>query len=127
MTAIRVEDLRKDYGNVHAVDGLSFSVAAGEVFALVGPNGAGKTTTVEILEGHRRRTSGMVDVLGFDPETGGRSYRERIGIVLQEAGFDEDFSVRELVRLYRQMYPKAAASRRGHPTWSGWLRRPTRG
>lgn len=72
MHAITVHDLRKDYGPVHAVDGLSFSVEQGEVFALLGPNGAGKTTAVEILEGHRRRTSGEVDVLGFDPEPGGR-------------------------------------------------------
>jgi ABC-2 type transport system ATP-binding protein len=106
MAAITVEGLHKHYGPLHAVDGVSFSVEAGEVFALLGPNGAGKTTTVEILEGHRRRTSGSVDVLGFDPQTGGRAYRERIGIVLQEAGFEEDFSVRELIRLYRGMYPR---------------------
>ncbi len=106
MVAITVENLHKHYGAVHAVDGVSFAVEAGEVFALLGPNGAGKTTTVEILEGHRRRTSGTVDVLGFDPETGGRDYRERIGIVLQEAGFEEEFTVQELVRLYRGMYPR---------------------
>ena len=106
MAAITVTDLHKHYGGLHAADGVSFSVEAGEVFALLGPNGAGKTTTVEILEGHRRRTSGSVEVLGFDPETGGRDYRERIGIVLQEAGFEEDFTVQELVRLYRGMYPR---------------------
>ena len=60
MIAISVQDLRRDYGAVRAVDGLSFTVRDGEVFALLGPNGAGKTTTVEILEGHRRRTSGRV-------------------------------------------------------------------
>jgi ABC-2 type transport system ATP-binding protein len=106
MPTIVVEDLRKSYGSVTAVDGLSFSVERGEVFALVGPNGAGKTTTVEILEGHRRRDGGVVRVLGFDPQTAGRDYRERIGIVLQEAGVDEDFSVDELLRLYRGMYPR---------------------
>ena len=110
MTAVRpavvVEDLHKDYGEVTAVDGLSFTIGHGEVFALLGPNGAGKTTAVEILEGHRRRTSGRVECLGVDPETGGRSFRERIGIVLQDAGFDEDFTVRELVRLYGGMYPR---------------------
>jgi ABC-2 type transport system ATP-binding protein len=106
VNAIEVQDLHKHYGATHAVDGVSFRVEPGEVFALVGPNGAGKTTTVEILEGHRRRTSGHVEVLGFDPETGGRDYRERIGIVLQEAGVDEDFTPRELVRLYRGMYPR---------------------
>jgi ABC-type multidrug transport system ATPase subunit len=110
MSVITVEDLHKDYGPVHAVAGLSFTVERGEVFALVGPNGAGKTTTVEILEGHRRRTSGSVDVLGFDPETGGRDFRERIGIVLQDAGLEEDFTVRELVRLYRGMYPRRLAA-----------------
>jgi ABC-2 type transport system ATP-binding protein len=88
------------------VDGLDLVVEQGEVFALLGPNGAGKTTTVEILEGHRRRTSGRVSVLGFDPQTGGRDYRERIGVVLQEAGVDEDFSVAELCALYRGMYPR---------------------
>ena len=106
MDAIRVADLRKVYGPTAAVDGVSFSVGAGEVFALLGPNGAGKTTTVEILEGHQRRTSGVVEVLGCDPDTGGRSYRERIGIVLQDGGLEEDFTVRELVRLYWGMYPR---------------------
>ena len=109
MVAIEVTDLHKVYGELHAVDGLSFEVGDGEVFALLGPNGAGKTTTVEILEGHRSRTSGAVRVLGWDPATGGRDYREHIGIVLQEAGFEEDFTVRELVRLYRGMYPRRLA------------------
>ena len=59
---------------------------------------------MEILEGHRSRTGGTVSVLGFDPATGGRAYRERIGIVLQEAGFDEEFTVRELVTLYAGLY-----------------------
>ena len=104
--AIVVDGLCKDYGDTRAVDDLTFSVRTGEVFALLGPNGAGKTTTVEILEGHRARTSGSVEVLGFDPATGGRAYRERIGVVLQEAGFDEDFTVRELVRMYASLYPR---------------------
>ena len=99
-----VEGLCKDYGSVRAVDDLSFTIERGEVFALLGPNGAGKTTTVEILEGHRSRSAGTVQVLGFDPATGGRAYRDRIGIVLQEAGFDEEFTVRELVSLYAKLY-----------------------
>src|SRR4051794_41603686 len=71
--AIEVRDLRKSYGAVEAVRGLSFSVGRGEVFGLLGPNGAGKTTTVEILEGQRHLTSGEVSVLGADPLTGGRA------------------------------------------------------
>jgi ABC-2 type transport system ATP-binding protein len=104
--AVVVDGLRKDYGSLRAVDGLSFTIEEGEILALLGPNGAGKTTTVEILEGHRQRTSGEVSVLGFDPATAGRAYRERIGIVLQEAGFDEEFTPRELVTLQRRMYPR---------------------
>lgn len=104
---IAIDTLRKDYGTLHAVDGLSLTVRQGEVVALLGPNGAGKTTTVEILEGHRQRTSGSVEVLGFDPATGGRAYRERIGIVLQEAGFDEEFTVRELMTMYAGLYPRS--------------------
>jgi ABC-2 type transport system ATP-binding protein len=106
MTAIVVEGLVKDYGTLRAVDGISFSINEGEVFALLGPNGAGKTTTVEILEGHRDRTSGTVSVLGHDPGTAGRELREQIGIVLQEAGFDDDFSPLELVTMYGRMYPQ---------------------
>ncbi|HSJ34681.1 MAG TPA: ABC transporter permease [Acidimicrobiia bacterium] len=98
--------MRKEYGSLQAVDGLSFTVEEGEVLALLGPNGAGKTTTVEILEGHRRRTGGRVEVLGFDPASGGREMRQRVGIVLQEAGLDDDFTPRELVALYRGMYPR---------------------
>lgn len=105
-TAVEVEDLRVDYGSVHAVRGVSFTVAVGEIFALVGPNGAGKTTTVEVLEGYRRATAGRVSVLGMDPMTGGRDLRERIGIVLQEAGFDEDFTVHEVLDLYVGFYPR---------------------
>ena len=67
MATIAVRDLARSYGAVRAVDGISFSVAEGEVFALLGPNGAGKTTTVEILEGYRARDAGTVEVLGFDP------------------------------------------------------------
>jgi ABC-type multidrug transport system ATPase subunit len=106
MPAIVVQDLRKDYGALRAVDGVSFTVEAGEVCALLGPNGAGKTTTVEILEGHRTATAGTVSVLGMDPTSGGRAYRERIGIVLQEAGFDEEHTVRELVTMYAGFYPR---------------------
>jgi ABC-2 type transport system ATP-binding protein len=106
MSVIEVRGLRKAYGDDVAVAGISFCVEEGEVFGLLGPNGAGKTTTVEILEGHRERSEGHVSVLGFDPATGGRAYRERIGIVLQDAGMEDVFSVRELVTLYAGFYPR---------------------
>ena len=106
MAAVVVEGLRKAYGTVTAVDGLDLTIDAGEVIALLGPNGAGKTTTVEILEGYRKRDAGSVSVLGVDPQTGGRAYRERIGVVLQEAGFEEHFTPRELIRLHAGYYPR---------------------
>jgi ABC-2 type transport system ATP-binding protein len=98
MSAIEVDGLLKAYGAVEAVRGISFTVEPGEVFALLGPNGAGKTTTVEILEGYRRRDAGRVAVLGMDPATGGPRFRERVGIVLQECGFDEHLRVGEILR-----------------------------
>jgi len=104
--AIEVRDLVKTYGRARAVDGVSFSIEEGEVFAFLGPNGAGKTTTIEILEGHRKRTSGEVSVLGFDPATGGRAMRDRLGIVLQSSGIDRELSVREVVKLYRSAYSR---------------------
>nr|WP_297424361.1 ABC transporter ATP-binding protein [uncultured Actinotalea sp.] len=106
MPAVEVEHLTKRYGDLTAVDDVSFALEPGEVFALLGPNGAGKTTTVEILEGARRRTSGTVRVLGLDPADGDRELRERTGVVLQEAGFEEEFTVAELVRLHGRMYPR---------------------
>jgi ABC-2 type transport system ATP-binding protein len=103
--AIVVEDLRKSYGDVEAVRGISFEVPEGQVFALLGPNGAGKTTTVEICEGFRPRTSGRVSVLGHDPARGERSLKERMGIVLQTTGVDVYLTVAETIELYRGAYP----------------------
>jgi ABC-2 type transport system ATP-binding protein len=110
VAAIEVNDLVKSYGAVQALRGVSFRVEEGEVFALLGPNGAGKTTTLEILEGHRRRTSGRVSVLGFDPQAGGRAMRERIGVVLQSAGIEGELSVREALALFAGFYPRALAA-----------------
>jgi ABC-2 type transport system ATP-binding protein len=105
MAAIRVDGLRKVYGAVEAVAGISFEVVEGECFALLGPNGAGKTTTLEILEGYRDRSGGSVEVLGVDPAQGGRDLRERIGIVLQSAGIDRELTVAEVVALFGGYYP----------------------
>lgn len=104
--AVEVEDLRKSYGAVEAVRGISFRVAQGEVFALLGPNGAGKTTTVEILEGFRKRDAGRVSVLGFDPATQDRKLKEQMGIVLQTTGVDQYLTVAETVDMFRGFYPK---------------------
>jgi ABC-2 type transport system ATP-binding protein len=105
MTAIEVHGLRKAYGPHQAVAGIDLSIAAGEVFALLGPNGAGKTSTVEILEGHRRRDSGDVRVLGVDPAVAGRAWRARIGIVLQSADDLSELTVGECVRHVAGCYP----------------------
>ena len=104
MAAITVRDLQKHYGDVRAVDGVSFEVGEGEVYALLGHNGAGKSTTVEILEGHRSRTAGEVTVLGHDPGRAGREFRDRIGIVLQTAGVEDELRVAEAVEVYGSCY-----------------------
>ena len=104
--AIEVRDLRKSYGELEAVSGVSFEVARGEVFCLLGPNGAGKTSIVEILEGYRRRSSGEVRVLGMDPARSERELRERVGIVLQECGVQNDLTVRELIEMYGRYHPQ---------------------
>lgn len=103
--AILVRDLRKSYGEHEAVRGISFEVAPGEVFGLLGPNGAGKTTTVEILEGYRARDSGIVSVLGHDPERRTRELRARVGIVLQSCGTYRHVKVRELLAHWAGLYP----------------------
>jgi ABC-2 type transport system ATP-binding protein len=103
--AILVRDLRKSYGAFEAVRGIDFEVATGEVFGLLGPNGAGKTTTVEILEGYRERTGGIVSVLGHDPGRRPRDLRMRAGIVLQSTGIYRHITVREAVAHWARLYP----------------------
>jgi ABC-2 type transport system ATP-binding protein len=95
-TVIEVSGLRKRYGDFTAVDGVSFDVREGEVFALLGTNGAGKTTTIEILEGYLRPSEGTVRVFGQDP-AGRGAPRSRIGLVLQESGLFGDLSAAETV------------------------------
>ena len=95
MIAIRAQGLTKSYGEVRALSGVDLEVATGEVVAILGPNGAGKTTTVEILEGYRRPDSGNVEVLGSNPLDAGVGLKQRVGIVLQEAGFEDELTVRE--------------------------------
>jgi ABC-2 type transport system ATP-binding protein len=102
--AIVARDLRKSYGPVEALHGVSFEVAEGEVFGLLGPNGAGKTTTVEILEGYRQRDAGEVSVLGYDPGRAPRELRERIGVVLQHSELTPLLTVREVHRMFAGYY-----------------------
>jgi ABC-2 type transport system ATP-binding protein len=101
-----VHDLRKSYGDVHAVRGISFEIAGGEIFGLLGPNGAGKTTTVEILEGYRNRNAGAVSVLGEDPARAGGRWREQIGVVLQSSSLYETLTVAEHLALFAGYYEK---------------------
>jgi ABC-2 type transport system ATP-binding protein len=108
--AISVTGLRKSYAGVDAVAGLDLEVGVGEIFALLGPNGAGKTTTVEILEGYRDRDSGTVQVLGEDPQnptSGARTWRNRIGIVLQSVSDFADLTVGETIHHFSHYYTKA--------------------
>lgn len=103
--AVRVRDLRKQYGQTTAVDGVSFDIRHGETFALLGPNGAGKSTTIEILEGYRSRTGGEVSVLGTDPAKGGLAWKARLGIVLQSTGETGLVTVTEQLRHFAGFYP----------------------
>ena len=103
--AIRVSGLHKSYGEHEAVRGIDFEVGKGEVFGFLGPNGAGKTTTVEILEGYRPRTAGDVSVLGVDPGSPTRAWRERIGLVLQECELNPLLTVTETMKLYSSFFP----------------------
>jgi len=104
VTAISVRGLRKAYDGLEAVRGVDFDIAQGEVFGLLGPNGAGKTTTVEILEGYRHRDAGDVSVLGHDPERPGPEFRQRIGVVLQQAQLWQNVTVRETHAIFAGYY-----------------------
>ena len=102
---IRVSGLHKHYGATHAVDGVSFEVAAGTVFGLLGPNGAGKTTTVEVLEGLRTPDAGEVRVLGVDVIRQPDLLKARIGVSLQTAALYPKLTVVEVLDLFRSFYP----------------------
>lgn len=105
--AIEVIGLEKWYGELHAVDGVSFELAKGEIFGLLGPNGAGKTTTVECLLGLRQPDVGHVRILGVDHGAQSRSIRARIGAQLQTTGLLNQLQVREQIALFSGLFPKA--------------------
>jgi ABC-2 type transport system ATP-binding protein len=106
LPVIAARGLRKSYGRLEAVRGIDLEVRAGEIFAFLGPNGAGKTTTVEILEGYRTRNSGEIRVLGVDPSSPPRRWRERIGIVLQECRLTPELTVAEALEQYAGFYSR---------------------
>jgi ABC-2 type transport system ATP-binding protein len=105
--AVDVIGLEKRYGDVRAVDGISFTIDTGEVFGLLGPNGAGKTTTVEVLEGYRHADGGDIRVLGLDPWRDGPRLRPRIGVMLQDGGLYPGIRPLEALRLFASYYDDA--------------------
>jgi ABC-2 type transport system ATP-binding protein len=104
MFSIEVADLKKSYGSLKAVDGISFTVKQGEVFGLLGPNGAGKTTAIEIMEGLRERDNGDVKILGLDPWKDGYEVHKKIGVIPQEFTFFEKTTPREAIKYYASLF-----------------------
>jgi ABC-2 type transport system ATP-binding protein len=105
---IEVHDLRKSYGSVIAVDGVSFEITAGEIFGMVGPNGAGKTTTIECIEGLRRPDDGSVRLLGLDPLAERQAIAQRIGVQLQESTLPPHLRAGEALALFGSFYQRQA-------------------
>ncbi|MBV9217717.1 MAG: ATP-binding cassette domain-containing protein [Acidobacteria bacterium] len=101
---IKVENLSKKFGEVSAVDDVSFDVAAGEVFAFLGPNGAGKTTTIKMLTTLLKPTSGSIEIDGLDPATHSNEVRKRFGIVFQDSSLDQDLTAEENMDLHGVLY-----------------------
>jgi ABC-2 type transport system ATP-binding protein len=105
--AVRVDDLYKRYGDVRAVDGVTFDVGKGEVFGLLGPNGAGKTTTVECVLGLRQPDAGAISVLGMEHGAQSRQIRARVGAQLQTTGLYPRLTVREQIDLFAHLFPRS--------------------
>ena len=108
--AIDVENLTKRYGDLLAVDDVSFHVKTGEVFAFLGPNGAGKTTTAEIIETIRTPTSGTVRLLGMDVTTSKRDIVPRIGVLPQGFSSFDKLTVRETIQYYARLFGSKSAN-----------------
>ncbi len=104
--AVRVEGLVKRFGDVTAVDGISFSVKSGEIFGILGPNGAGKTTTLEIIEGLQQPTQGSITVLGLDVLKKPAQVKARIGVQLQSSAYHDYLTLKEILALLGSFYPK---------------------
>ncbi len=108
MSVIKVQDLHKHYGDLQAVDGISFDVNEGEIFGLLGPNGAGKTTTIEIIEGLRPKDNGVVELLNLDVAKKLQDVKETIGVQLQASSMIDLLTVREILNLFSSFYKHRA-------------------
>jgi ABC-2 type transport system ATP-binding protein len=106
VSAIAVDHVSRRFGDVVAVDDVSFSVRRGEIVALLGQNGAGKTTTIEMLEGYLAPSAGNVAVLGVDPRTGDGAWRARIGLVMQSTSLDAQLTVGEELDAFARTFPR---------------------
>jgi len=102
--AIKIKDLRKSYGPIKAVDGISFYVKKGQVFTLLGPNGAGKTTTIEILEGLKEADSGQIEFFGQKVDKISQREKEDIGVLLQRNNYIEKIKVKEIFKMFSSFY-----------------------
>ncbi len=109
---VHVSDLRKNYGQVRAVDGVSFGVEYGKVFGFLGPNGAGKTTTIKVLTTLVHPSSGTVRIFGKDIVKHQREIKKRIGVVLQEPSFEANLTVERALELYGLMWSVPGEKRR---------------
>jgi len=105
--ALKCEHVVKRYGDLVAVNDVSFEIAPGEIFGLVGPNGAGKTTLIEMIESLRKADSGSIRVLGLDPQAQSVELRERIGVQLQSTSIQPNLKVREALGLFASLYRKS--------------------
>ncbi|WP_223995148.1 ABC transporter ATP-binding protein [Arthrobacter sp. NicSoilB11] len=103
-TVISAENLTKTYGDVAAVDGISFTVQTGESFGLLGPNGAGKSTTMKMIGGVTRRSAGRLTIMGLDPDTHGPEVRAHLGVVPQQDNLDEELRVRDNLLVYGRYF-----------------------
>jgi ABC-2 type transport system ATP-binding protein len=103
--AIKVQNLVKKYGNLVAVDDVSFSIKEGEIFGIIGPNGAGKTTTVECISGLRAPDSGLISIYGYSPQKDRNKIRKFLGVQLQESTLPPRLKVGEAVGLFASFYP----------------------
>ncbi|HET7398466.1 MAG TPA: ABC transporter ATP-binding protein [Intrasporangium sp.] len=122
-TAVRLRDVRRSFGAVHALDGLTWSAPVGRVTAVLGPNGAGKTTAIECAVGLQRPESGTVRVLGADPASAGPDHRARVGVMLQAGGLPNGAKPLSLLRHLARLYATpadvtATATRLGVPDFA---------